>query len=294
MNFESIQKRIGNTPIIEVEEGIYCKLESYNPFGSVKDRVAFFMLEDAYKKSLINEETTIIEATSGNTGIALAAICKELELKCIIVMPDNVNIERVEIINKYGADVIKTPAIFGMSGAIDMANDMALEIKNSYIPSQFKNKACVTAHYKTTGPEIYNDMPEVDIIVCGIGTGGTITGISKYIKRKNDCIVIGVEPQASPFLSKNKVGTHKILGIGAGFIPDILDLDLVDEIITISDEEAIEGMKMLNVNNISSGISAGAAYMASKKIKEENKGKKILFILPDDSKKYESLGYLRG
>ena len=294
MNFDTIRSRIGNTPIVEVEEGIYAKLESKNPFGSVKDRVAFYMLEDAYKKELINNDSTIIEATSGNTGIALAAICKELGLKCIIVMPDNVSAERTEIINSYGADVVKTPSVFGMSGAIDMASDMALEIKNSYIPSQFKNKACVTAHYKTTGPEIYEALPDIDIIVAGIGSGGTITGVSKYMKRKNDCMMVGVEPEASPFLSRNKKGPHKIQGIGAGFIPDILDLDLVDEIVTISDENAIFGMKILNLMyNIPAGISAGAAYMAAKKMKEENKDKKVLFILPDDSKKYESLGLLK-
>lgn len=294
MNFDTIRTRIGNTPIIEVEEGIYAKLESKNPFGSVKDRVALYMLEDAYKKDLINSETTIIEATSGNTGIALAGICNELGLKCIIVMPDNVSQERIDIINSFNAEVVKTPSIFGMTGAIDMATDMALEIKNSYIPEQFKNKACVSAHYKTTGPEIYNELPDVDIIVSGIGTGGTITGISKYMKRKNDCIMIGVEPLSSPFLTKNKKGQHKIQGIGAGFLPDILDMDLVDEIITVSDNDAIKGMQILNKErNISAGISAGAAYMAALKIKEENKDKKILFILPDDSKKYESLGYLK-
>ena len=294
MNFEAIRQRIGNTPIVFVEEGIYAKLESKNPFGSVKDRVAFYMLEEAYKKELINSESTIIEATSGNTGIALAGLCKELGLKCIIVMPENVSQERTNIINSFGADVIKTPAIFGMSGSIDMALDMSLEIKGSYIPSQFKNKACVTAHYKTTGPEIYNELPDVDIIVSGIGTGGTITGVSKFMKRKNDCMMVGVEPSSSPFLTKNKKGQHKIQGIGAGFTPDILDLDLVDEIITISDEDAIKGMQILNKQyNISAGISAGASYMAAVKLKEENKDKKILFILPDDSKKYESLGYLK-
>jgi cysteine synthase A len=294
MNFDTIRSRIGNTPIVEVEDGIYAKLESKNPFGSVKDRVAFYMLEDAYKNEKINNNSTIIEATSGNTGIALAAICKELGLKCIIVMPDNVSQERANIINSYGADVVKTPSIFGMSGAIDMASDMALEIKDSYIPSQFKNKTCVTAHYKTTGPEIYESLPDVDIIVSGIGTGGTITGISKYMKRKNDCMMVGVEPLSSPFLTKNKKGPHKIQGIGAGFLPDILDLDLVDEIITVSDDDAIKGMKILNnERNISAGISAGAAYMVALKLKKENKDKKILFILPDDSKKYESLGYLK-
>lgn len=294
MNFETIRNRIGNTPIIEVENGIYVKLESKNPYGSVKDRVALYMLEDAYNKGLINNESTIIEATSGNTGIALAAICKELGLKCIIVMPDNVSLERVELINKYDGTVIKTPSVFGMTGAIDMANDMALEIKNSYIPSQFKNKACVTAHYKTTGPEIYASLPDVDVIVCGIGTGGTITGVSKFMKRKNDCQIVGLEPASSPFLTKNKKGNHKIAGIGAGLLPDILDLDLVDEIVTVSDSDAILGMQILNKKcNISAGISAGAAYMVAKKLKFENQDKKILFILPDDSKKYESLGYLK-
>ena len=294
MNFDTIRTRIGNTPIVKVEENIYCKLESKNPYGSVKDRVAFYMLEDAYNKGKINNESTIIEATSGNTGIALAALCNELGLKCIIVMPDNMSKERLDLLNSYNATVIKTPAQFGMAGAIDMAEDMALEISGSFIPSQFKNKACVTAHYKTTGPEIYNDLPDVDIIVSGIGTGGTITGVSKFMKRKNDCMIVGVEPKSSPFLTKNIKGTHKIQGIGAGFLPDVLDLDLVDEIILVSDDEAINGMKILNKDfNISAGISAGAAYMASKKLKEIYTEKKILFILPDDLKKYESLGYLK-
>lgn len=294
MNFDTIRNKIGNTPIVEVEDGIYAKIESKNMFGSIKDRVALYMLEDAYNKGLINSDSTIIEATSGNTGIALAGICHKLGLKCIIVMPDNVSEERTNIINSYNGTVIKTPYIFGMSGAIDMALDMSLEISNSYIPSQFKNKACVTAHYKTTGPEIYNDLPDVDIIVAGVGTGATITGISKFIKRKNDCLMVGVEPLSSPFITKNKKGQHKIQGIGANFIPDILDLDLVDEIICVSDEDAILGMRILNkTHKISAGISSGAAYMAALKLKELYKDKKILFILPDDAKKYESLGYLK-
>ena len=290
MNLDILKEKIGNTPLVKIEDNLYVKIESGNPFGSIKDRVAMAMIEDGIAKGKIDEDTTIIEATSGNTGIALAGICKILGLRCIIVMPDNVSEERIDILFNLNADVILTPSKLGMQAALDMASDMALEIKKSYIPNQFENKACVTAHFKTTGPEIFNDLPEVDIVVAGIGTGGTITGISKYLKMKRDVHVVGVEPASSPYITEGKKGCHKIQGIGAGFIPSILDLDLVDEVFKVSDDDAIRSAISLEKKyHISAGISAGAAYYASCKLAKENPDKKIVFILPDDKTKYISV-----
>jgi cysteine synthase A len=205
-------------------------------------------------------------------------------------MPDNATKERIDILSSLGADVILTPSILGVAASIDMANDMALEIPNSFVPKQFENKACVTVHFKTTGPEILKDLPDVDIVISGIGTGGTITGISKYLKMKSDVYIVGVEPASSPFITEGKKGSHKIQGIGAGFIPSILDLDLVDEVICITDEEAYEGVhKLEELYSVSAGISAGAAYMASLKILSRNPNKKVVFILPDDITKYTSV-----
>ncbi|MBO5712461.1 MAG: cysteine synthase family protein [Acholeplasmatales bacterium] len=290
MNLDFLKEKIGNTPLIKLEDNLYVKIESGNPFGSIKDRVVLAMIEDGIAKDKINKDTTIIEATSGNTGIGLAGVCKELGLKCIIVMPDNVTQERIDILSMLGSEVILTPSKLGVEASIDMANDMALEIPNSFVPKQFENKICVTAHFKTTGPEIFNDLPDVDIVVAGIGTGGTITGIAKYLKMKSDVYTVGVEPASSPFITKGKKASHKIQGIGAGFIPSILDLDLVDEVICITDEEAYEGAhKLEELYNVSAGISAGAAYMASLKILSKNPNKKVVFILPDDKSKYTSV-----
>lgn len=290
MNLDFLKEKIGNTPLVKLDDNLYVKVESCNLFGSIKDRVALAMIEDGIARNKINKDTTIIEATSGNTGIALAGICKELGMKCIIVMPDNLSKERIDILSSYGAEVVLTPARLGVEASIDMANDMALEIPNSFVPKQFENKSAVTAHYKTTGPEIIRDLSDVDVIVAGIGTGGTITGVAKYVKMKKNAYVVGVEPSASAFITKGEKGMHKIQGIGAGLIPPILDLDLVDEILLITDDEAYSGAIELDSKySISAGISAGAAYMAALKIIKRDPSKKVVFILPDDKSKYISV-----
>lgn len=289
MILNKIYESIGNTPIVKVSENLYLKVESFNPTGSVKDRLAYYLIQDGITKGLLKPNGTIIEPTSGNTGIALAALATVMGYKCIIVMPNNMSVERIKLIESYGAEVVLTPSEFGMQGSIDMARDMALEIENSYVPLQFDNKAGVTCHFKTTGPEIYNDLPDINYFVCGIGTGGTITGVAKYLKMKTDVCVVGVEPKSSNVLSGGKKGPHKIQGIGAGFIPSILDLDLVDEIMAISNEEAIEKAKELALKyGISSGISGGACYAAMLKIANIHSDKKICGIIPDNALKYLS------
>lgn len=289
MILNKIYESIGNTPIVKVSENLYLKVESFNPTGSVKDRLAYYLIQDGITKGLLKPNGTIIEPTSGNTGIALAALATVMGYKCIIVMPNNMSVERIKLIESYGAEVVLTPSEFGMQGSIDMARDMALEIENSYVPLQFDNKAGVTCHFKTTGPEIYNDLPDMNYFVCGIGTGGTITGVAKYLKMKTDVCVVGVEPKSSNVLSGGKKGPHKIQGIGAGFIPSILDLDLVDEIMAISNEEAIEKAKELALKyGISSGISGGACYAAMLKIANIHSDKKICGIIPDNALKYLS------
>lgn len=287
MLVKKLYDTIGNTPLVEIEENLYVKVEGKNPTGSIKDRVALEMILAAEREGLLLPGGTIIEPTSGNTGIGLCSIAIQKGYKAIICMPNNMSVERIKLMKGLGADVVLTPSEFGMQGSIDMANDMKLEIENSYIPAQFDNKANVSAHFKTTGPEIYKDLPEVDVLVCGIGTGGTITGISKYLKMKKEIHVVGVEPASSPFLTQNKKGAHQIQGIGAGFKPSILDLDYVDEIVTVSDEDAINGAKqIMKKYGIPAGISSGAAYMGALKIREKFMNKKIVVILPDGCEKY--------
>ncbi len=289
MQYEDILKTLGNTPIVELDKNIYAKLECKNPTGSSKDRAALFMIRQAEMEGKLVPGGTIIEPTSGNTGIALAYFSNLLGYNCIICMPNNVGVERINLIEKYGGSVILTPAEFGITGSIDMAKDMALEIENSFVPLQFENKANVTAHFKTTGPEILRDLPECDVVVCGIGTGGTITGIAKYLKMKSDVYIVGVEPSESPILTKNKKGSHGILGIGAGFKPNILDMDLIDEVLTVSTDDAYDTARDIMTRfNVSVGISSGAAYKAALKIKEKMPNKKIVVIFPDDSSKYIS------
>lgn len=287
MLIKKIHECIGNTPLVELEENIFAKAEGMNPLGSIKDRVALEMILAAERDATLKPGGTIIEPTSGNTGIALAAIGKERGYKVIICMPNNMSAERIKIMEAYGADVILTPKEFGMQGSIDMANDMKLEIANSVVLDQFNNKACVTAHFKGTGPEIYNDLKDVDVFVSAIGTGGTITGCAKYLKMKRDVYVVGVEPKASAFLTKGEKGVHKIQGIGAGFKPNILDTDYIDEIIAVGDDEAISCAKLImRTYGISVGISSGAAYYAALEMKRKMPNKKIVVIFPDDSSKY--------
>lgn len=289
MLIKKMYEAIGNTPLLQLQQHLYAKIEGKNPTGSIKDRVALEMILQAEKEGLLKPGGTIIEPTSGNTGIGLCAIAVQRGYKAIICMPNNMSKERIKLMEALGGTVILTPSEFGMKGSIDMAKDMALEIENSFIPSQFDNKANVSAHFKTTAVEIYNDLKDVDVIVCGIGTGGTITGVSKYLKMKKQIYTVGIEPKSSPFLTENKKGIHKIQGIGAGFKPSILDMDLVDEVITISDEEAINGAKeVMKKYGVSAGISSGACYAGALKIMQKMPNKNIVAIFPDGCEKYMS------
>ena len=289
MILEKMYEGIGNTPLVKLNENLYAKVEGKNPSGSIKDRVALEMILQAEKEGLLKEGSTIIEPTSGNTGIGLCAVAVQRGYNAIICMPNNMSKERIKLMEALGATVVLTPKELGMQGSIDMAKDMSLEIKDSFIPSQFDNKANVSAHFKTTGPEIYKDLSDVDVLVCGIGTGGTITGVSKYLKMKKDVYVVGVEPLSSPFLTKHEKGPHKIEGIGAGFMPQILDMDYVDEVITVSDEDAITyGKEIMKKYGIFAGISSGAAYKAALDVQKRMENKKIVVIFPDGCEKYMS------
>ena len=287
---------VGNTPLVrvnnlikkdELKADVLAKLEYFNPAGSVKDRIAKEMIQDALEKGLINENTTLIEPTSGNTGIGLSAVATALNLKIIITMPETMSVERRNLMKAYGAEGE------GMKGAIAKAKELASQIENSFIPGQFENPANPTAHYKTTGPEIYEQTEgKVDIFVAGVGTGGTISGIGKYLKEKNPEVkVVAVEPASSPVLSTGKGGAHKIQGIGAGFVPETLDTKIYDEIITVENEDAFAtGKEMAKTEGILVGISSGAALYAAKELakREENAGKTIVVLLPDGGDRYLS------
>lgn len=293
---------VGNTPIVrvnnlikkdELKADVLAKLEYFNPAGSVKDRIAKEMIQDALEKGLINENTTLIEPTSGNTGIGLSAVATALNLKIIITMPETMSVERRNLMKAYGAELVLTPGSEGMKGAIAKAKELASQIENSFIPGQFENPANPTAHYKTTGPEIYEQTEgKVDIFVAGVGTGGTISGIGKYLKEKNPEVkVVAVEPASSPVLSTGKGGAHKIQGIGAGFVPETLDTKIYDEIITVENEDAFAtGKEMAKTEGILVGISSGAALYAAKELakREENAGKTIVVLLPDGGDRYLS------
>ena len=293
---------VGNTPLVRVNNSIkkdelkadvLAKLEYFNPAGSVKDRIAKEMILDALEKGLINENTTLIEPTSGNTGIGLSAVATALNLKIIITMPETMSVERRNLMKAYGAELVLTPGSEGMKGAIAKAKELASQIENSFIPGQFENPANPTAHYKTTGPEIYEQTEgKVDIFVAGVGTGGTISGIGKYLKEKNPEVkVVAVEPASSPVLSTGKGGAHKIQGIGAGFVPETLDTKIYDEIITVENEDAFAtGKEMAKTEGILVGISSGAALYAAKELakREENAGKTIVVLLPDGGDRYLS------
>ena len=293
---------VGNTPLVrvnnlikkdELKADVLAKLEYFNPAGSVKDRIAKEMILEALEKGLINENTTLIEPTSGNTGIGLSAVATALNLKIIITMPETMSVERRNLMKAYGAELVLTPGSEGMKGAIAKAKELASQIENSFIPGQFENPANPTAHYKTTGPEIYEQTEgKVDIFVAGVGTGGTISGIGKYLKEKNPEVkVVAVEPASSPVLSTGKGGAHKIQGIGAGFVPETLDTKIYDEIITVENEDAFAtGKEMAKTEGILVGISSGAALYASKELakREENAGKTIVVLLPDGGDRYLS------
>jgi len=291
---------IGNTPLLEtvkfaaknnLKSNIFAKLEYLNPGGSVKDRLSLAMVSDAEEKGLINKETVLIEPTSGNTGIGLALISAARGYKLILTMPETMSIERRKLISAYGAKIILTEGSKGMKGAIKKAEELASEIKNSFIPSQFANPANPLMHYKTTGPEIWDDLNgNVDIFIAGVGTGGTISGVGKFLKEKNPNIkIIAVEPANSPVLSQGIAGLHKIQGIGAGFVPDTLNTKIYDEIITITDEDAINTSRNIaKIEGLLVGISSGAALCAATKIAKKEKEKNIVVILPDSGERYLS------
>ena len=300
--YTSADMLIGKTPLLELTNiekkynlnaKIIAKLEYFNPAGSVKDRVAKAMLDDAQKSGQLTPDSVIIEPTSGNTGIGLAAVAAARGYKLIIVMPENMSVERIQIMKAYGAELVLTDAKKGMSGAIEKANELQKEIPNSFIAGQFTNPANPKAHFETTGPEIYEDTDgKVDIFVAGAGTGGTITGTGKYLKSKNpDIKIVAVEPKHSPVLSEGKSGAHKLQGIGAGFIPDVLDTSVYDEIITVANEDAFEtGRLMGKCEGVLVGISSGAALWAAIEVarRPENSGKNIVVLLPDTGDRYLS------
>lgn len=293
---------IGNTPLVEVtnlekelglEATLIVKLEYFNPAGSVKDRIAKAMIEDAEEKGLLKEGSVIIEPTSGNTGIGLASIAAAKGYRIILTMPETMSVERRNILKAYGAELVLTDGAKGMKGAIAKAEELAAEIEGSFIPGQFVNPANPAIHRSTTGPEIWNDTDgNVDYFVGGVGTGGTLTGVGEYLKSKNpDIKVVAVEPAGSPVLSEGKGGPHKIQGIGAGFVPDVLNTTIYDEIITIENEDAFATGKLLaKKEGVLVGISSGAALYAGIQLakREENKGKTIVVLLPDTGDRYYS------
>ncbi len=300
--YSSVTELIGKTPLLEVKKiekakeldaKILVKLELFNPAGSAKDRIAKAMVDDAEQKGLLKEGSVIIEPTSGNTGIGLSAIAAARGYRIIIVMPETMSIERRNLMKAYGAELVLTEGAKGMKGAIAKAEELAKEIPNSFIPSQFTNPANPAVHEKTTGVEIYNDTDgNVDIFVAGVGTGGTVSGVGKYLKSKNpDVKVVAVEPAGSPVLSKGVAGSHKIQGIGAGFVPETLDTKIYDEIITVENEDAFEtGRLIARTEGVLVGISSGAALWAAIQLakRPENKGKTIVALLPDTGERYLS------
>ena len=302
MIYKSAAELIGKTPLMELtnfekannlEAKIIAKLEYFNPAGSVKDRIAKGMIDDAEAKGLLNKDSVIIEPTSGNTGIGLASVAAARGYRIIIVMPETMSIERRKLMKAYGAELVLTEGAKGMKGAIEKADELAKEIPNSFIPGQFVNPANPEVHRQTTGPEIWEDAEgKVDIFVAGVGTGGTITGIGSYLKSQNPNVkVVAVEPLTSPVLSQGKSGAHKIQGIGAGFVPKVLDTKVYDEIITVDNEDAFETGREIGKNEgILVGISSGAAVWAARELakRPENKGKNIRVLLPDTGDRYLS------
>lgn len=298
--FANVSEVVGSTPLVrlnQIAEGldtdIFAKLESLNPIGSVKDRIGVAMIETAEVRGKITADTTVVEGTSGNTGLALAFVCAEKNLRLILTMPETMSLERRKLLKHLGAELVLTPASEGMNGAINKAEEIAESITNSYVPRQFSNPANPEIHRKTTAEEIWNDTGGgVDILVAGVGTGGTITGVSEVIKaRKSSFRAVAVEPADSPVLSGGKSGPHKIQGIGAGFIPDVLNVDIIDEIVTVTNNQALEtARKLARSEGILCGISSGAAAWAALAIarRSDNRGKQIVVVLPDTGERYLS------
>ena len=299
---KSLTELIGKTPLLELtnyekkynlKTKLIAKLEYFNPAGSVKDRIAYAMISDAEEKGILKEGSTIIEPTSGNTGIGIASVATAKGYRAILTMPETMSVERRNLLKAYGAEVVLTDGTKGMKGAIAKAEELAKEIPNSFIPAQFDNPANPAIHYETTGPEIWEDTEgNVDIFVSGIGTGGTITGVGKFLKEKNSNIkIVAVEPSDSPVLSKGTVGPHKIQGIGAGFVPTTLDTSVYDEIITVQNEDAFKtGREIALTEGVLVGISSGAALWAAAQLakRTENEGKTIVVLLPDTGDRYLS------
>ncbi len=301
--YRSLTELIGNTPLLELSNynkkhnlkaTIVAKLEYFNPAGSVKDRIAKAMIDDAEARGFLNEDSVIIEPTSGNTGIGLASVASARGYKIKLVMPETMSIERRNLMKAYGAEIVLTEGAKGMKGAIAKAEELAGEIPNSFIPGQFVNQANPAIHKATTGPEIWEDTDgEVDIFVAGVGTGGTITGTGEFLKSKNSKVsVVAVEPEDSPVLSEGKAGPHKIQGIGAGFIPETLNKEVYDEIVKVSNDDAFDTIKELTkTEGVLVGISSGAALKAATELalKPENEGKTIVVLLPDTGERYLSI-----
>ncbi len=302
--YTNLSQLIGNTPLLELQKSqkiwgtvasVYAKLEYLNPQGSAKDRAALYMLETAQKEGKIKDDTLIIEPTSGNTGVGLAYLCAIKNLKLILTMPENMSLERRQLLAAFGAELVLTPASEGMNGAVNRANALHAENPNSFIPDQFSNKANAKAHEETTAQEILRDMDgQVDIFVSAVGTGGTLTGNGRVLKEKlPGCRVVAVEPAGSPLLSEGRIGPHKIQGIGANFVPDLLDQSLIDEIIPVTDQDAYATAKFLaRTEGLLVGVSSGAAVYAAKllALRPENQGKRIVVILPDTGERYLSVG----
>lgn len=301
MLFHNIAEMIGRTPLLEAHNfaatyadgaHLLCKLECFNPAGSAKDRVALSMLNDAEERGLIKEGATIIEPTSGNTGIGLAALCARRGYRLILTMPDSMSAERRALLAAYGAEIVLTDGALGMQGAVAKAKELAKEIENSFIPSQFDNPANPVAHYTTTGPEIWEDCDgKIDAFVAGVGTGGTLSGVGRYLKEQNpNCRIVAVEPETSPLLSKGYAGAHGLQGIGANFVPENLDQTIYNEVITVADEDAYRAARAFaTTEGILVGITAGAALHAAAELaKQLPKDARIAVLLPDTGERYLS------
>ena len=295
MSMRDLTTLIGHTPLVRLKCGVLAKLEGMNPGGSAKDRVALSMIEDAEQRGLLPPGGTIIEPTSGNTGVGLAMVAAARRYKCILVMPDSMSIERRRLLTAYGAQVVLVEGALGMAGCVQRAEELRRDTPGSIIAGQFVNPANPAAHYAATGPEIWADTEgRVDVFVAGIGTGGTITGVGRYLKERNPAVrIVGVEPAASPLLTKGHAGPHPLQGIGANFVPEILDLDVVDEIIPVTGEDAFAATRALaREEGLLCGITSGAAVWAAKQLatRPEYAGKTIVALLPDSGERYLSTG----